>query len=613
MVDRGTNTTSLLDGAGVLSIVKQGGYSQILSAANNYSGVTHIEAGTLLFGNPTALYNGDSARWTPTNLSVSAGATLALRIGGAAEFSAAAVHAVITNLTAGISNNGLRGGSNIGLEVTAPTLYSNGIGDSTGTGAGALALIKTGVSTLTLDQANSYSGGTQLNNGYLTAAHNSAFGSGPLTLGAGAERVNLANGIQLSNPVVINGSNAGASNGAIQNVGTAAGEIVTLSGAITVNALPGSGGHFAAKNGGTLNLTGPIQSATAVVSVRDGTVTFSGGGSYAAMQVTGTAKLAANNGLATNATLDLGSAGAVGTLDLAGFNQSLAGVTKLTANGAVIGNSSTTADSTLTLTGGGTFAGVIQDSVASGTRKVNLALNGSGQTLVLTGANTYTGDTMVDAGTLSIASPNLADASMVSLATSGSVLRLEFNETAGDVSDTVKKLFIGGVQVAAGVYGATGSGAAIIDDVHFAGSGTLTVTSGPSVAGFDSWIGDNYPLLSDKTPAGDPDQDGIENVLEYVLAGDPSHADLAILPDPAVSATHYLFAFTRRESSALDTTQVFQYGSNLSGWTDVNITAPTGPEVNVGAAVGDLQSVTISIPKSAAVAGKLFGRLKVSK
>ena len=118
--------------------------------------------------------------------------------------------------------------------------------------------------------------------------------------------------------------------------------------------------------------------------------------------MTGIARLGADNGLATNASVDLGSYGATGTLDLAGKNQSLAGITKLTASGGIIGNSSTTTDSTLTITGTSTFAGVIQDVIGSGTNKVNLTMNGAAQTLTLGAANTYSGTTTVNAGTLAL-------------------------------------------------------------------------------------------------------------------------------------------------------------------------------------------------------------------
>jgi len=70
----------------------------------------------------------------------------------------------------------------------------------------------------------------------------------------------------------------------------------------------------------------------------------------------------------------------------------------------------------------------------------------------------------------------------------------------------------------------------------------------------------------------DPEEDGTRNRLEYVLNGNPLEAYLEIL--------------RRLDATAEDTTQVFQYGSSLSGWTDEPITNPTAPEVALGTVTG---------------------------
>ncbi len=144
-----------------------------------------------------------------------------------------------------------------------------------------------------------------------------------------------------------------------------------------------------------------------------------------------------------------------------------------------------------------------------------------------------------------------------------------------------------------------------VDNVYFqlARSGTP----------FTHWIG-TFSGLGDLTPAGDPDADGMSNLLEFVLNGDPGHSDTGILPQLNVSATAIEFAFTRRTDSLAVTTQVFEYGSDLSAWTDLLLPAASG---TVGAATitvidaGSTQSVTISIPKTANANGRIFGRLRV--
>jgi autotransporter-associated beta strand protein len=110
-----------------------------------------------------------------------------------------------------------------------------------------------------------------------------------------------------------------------------------------------------------------------------------------------------------------------------------------------------------------TFSGAI--SGGFGVSKV-----GDGKA-VFSGANTYTGDTKVLAGTLSLTADALANSADVYL-TSNSFLDLSF--VGNDVIDS---LFINGVAQAAGLWGGTGSGATHISN-WITGTGLLSVTTG---------------------------------------------------------------------------------------------------------------------------------------
>ena len=62
--------------------------------------------------------------------------------------------------------------------------------------------------------------------------------------------------------------------------------------------------------------------------------------------------------------------------------------------------------------------------------------------------------------------------------------------------------------------------------------------------------------------------------------------------------------------------RIFQYGSDLVGWTDIALTTsgPVGAATVViteGDAVTDVVSVTL--PKTVAPSGRLFGRIKIVK
>src|SRR5207249_631196 len=116
-----------------------------------------------------------------------------------------------------------------------------------------------------------------------------------------------------------------------------------ISGPITISALYPSGNLTNVNNNGVI--------------VRTGNVILSGGGSYFRIeQRNGELRLGANNGIATNAYIDLGanngnpSGGINATLDLFGFNQTLVGVENLIGGNPGVVTNSANAPSTLTLT-----------------------------------------------------------------------------------------------------------------------------------------------------------------------------------------------------------------------------------------------------------------------
>ena len=137
---------------------------------------------------------------------------------------------------------------------------------------------------------------------------------------------------------------------------------------------------------------------------------------------------------------------------------------------------------------------------------------------------------------------------------------------------------------------------------------TVTVTeSDPYVGWIDSFTPN--PLLPDaasKLPTADPDRDGITHLMEYVLAGgDPVVPSLSILPTIATVGDNLVLSYTRNDESEADTTQIGQWTTDLTIWNDVT---PVAVDEN-GALPDDM---TVTVPKSNAVNGKLFLRLKVT-
>ncbi len=138
-------------------------------------------------------------------------------------------------------------------------------------------------------------------------------------------------------------------------------------------------------------------------------------------------------------------------------------VNKITGSGTIATGFSGAGYQNLTIgvdNGTSTFDGVITDSSAPG----NLLKIGTG-TITLTGASTYTGTTIVDAGTLSLAQAFLNDDAAVDIGFDGT-LHLGFSGT-----DVVGSLKIDGTELPPGVYNSShpsyGS--------HFTGTGSLEV------------------------------------------------------------------------------------------------------------------------------------------
>lgn len=423
-----------------IRIVKSGAGALTLGGANTYTGTTTVDAGTLRAASTSAFGNGSAV--TLANV---VGATLDLNSNNVPIGSLAGGGALGGNVLLGSGT--LTAGGNNGT-----TTYSGVI---SGTGG----LTKAGTGTLTLSGANIYSDDTSLNAGSLTASNDSAFGTGDLQVNTGAIRVSLGDSVNLGNALTVSGGTGATGRGLIEYAG---GTSATYSGLISVTQLPGAGGLFASTSTGTLNLTGAINS-TVGVTVRLGTVVFANAGStFSTLQMqAGTAKLGLTNGLPTNVAITLGSS-AAGTLDLAGYDQTVSGLTKGASAGTVT-NSVVSTTSTLTTTGTSTFAGTIVNG--SGTT----ALTVDGGALTLSGANTYTGATTIQNGVLSV-SGSLADAGAITVA--GGIYDVAASDTVGAV--TLSSGTISGVGTLTGSsYALTNTGTV---SAALAGSGALTKT-----------------------------------------------------------------------------------------------------------------------------------------
>jgi len=301
-----------------------------------------------------------------------------------------------------------------------------------------------------------------------------------------------------------------------------------------------------------------------------------------------------------------------GTWTLAGAN-TYTGITTISGGTLQIGGGSTTGNlGTADVVDNATLAfnrsdALVVANAISGTGAVTQS--GAGTT-TLSGANTYTGETSVTGGVLTIPTAVLSDTAAVRIGAVGTL-----NLTTG-ATDVVDSLYINGVQQVGGTWGSLAS-SATHKTARITGTGILSITNGAVItSAYDNWaLAKGLTVGVNDGPTQDPDNDGIANALEFLLGGNPLASDLSILPHQTLSATNFIFTFNRDVASEAEMTATFQYGSSMTGWTDVAIgadTASSGPEVSITNGT-PLDIVTVTIPRTSAVGGKMFGRLKAVK
>jgi hypothetical protein len=155
----------------------------------------------------------------------------------------------------------------------------------------------------------------------------------------------------------------------------------------------------------------------------------------------------------------------------------------------------------------------------------------------------------------------------------------------------------------------------------FTGTGTwslgvdgnnLVLSYTPVASGYGTWIA-GFPGLSDATATGDPDGDGLANVLEYVLNSNPGNGSGMKLPAAAVSGANFTVSFVRRAESKGDTTQTLQYGPALPGATEVPVPASSSGIFTIipDSPSAGLETVTATIPRGTNT--QIFARLKATQ
>ena len=563
----GTHSGSRIDGiisggSATTTLYKQNSSTWLLSGVNTYLGKTAITGGTLLL-------SGKGTLGASTNALVLGGG--ALDLGGTTRTVAA------LTLTAAASDDTLKNGSLTGTSYS----ISNGSGTAiiSANLNGTANLTKSGAGPLILSGVNNYTGTTSITStGVLNAQNGSALGTiaAGTTVASGGV-LQLQGGIVVGNePITLAGGGI-SSTGALRNISgnNTYGGLITMSAASRIHSDSGTLylSNPGSITGDTFNLTlsgsGDILIASSIATT-SGTLTKDGTGSltlYGTNTYTGltniaggTLKLGATNTLPVTTVVDLGSSTVATStsFDLAGFNQTLAGIKRTSTNATQVSmlTNSSVMPATLTLnqTVTTTFSGRV-------TGNLSLVKVGTG-TLNLSGAaNNYTGNTTVTGGVLAIGSSALNASSWV---------MLDAGTLSLTTAQTITALRLNGVWKPAGTYSsANGLG-------RITGSGALIVTTGGPNS-FSFWINSPSGLnAAQKAPSADPNGDGVNNLLAYALgAASPVATATGLLPTVAYSGGHLTLTL-RRIPALTDITLTIQSADSPTGPWEIAATSLAG-------------------------------------
>jgi fibronectin-binding autotransporter adhesin len=550
----------------------------ILSGANTYIGKTDVAVGKL------QLAGGDNR--LPVATTVTMGATTnvgELDLNGTNQ----EVAGLAINLGATAANNALNNSSatlstlTVNTAATFPSAFP-------GIVKGNLALAKAGADSLTLSAANSFTGDITVTGGTLVAAGATNGSGGVSVLGS---RVNTRT-IAVNNGGVLrfdSGNILGAN-----HVATTAPTLVINSGGVVTN------GGIATNN------------ALNDIQLNDGTLTSTTGHTGSTppnLPVYGAWNL---NGAVTST-----GSSTISTSD----------PTKGWVMLKVVGDKTTdfnVVNGTLTVS-----APVVDNPTDSNIGSLSKSGTGS---MVLSGINTYTGNTVVNDGSLELAdNARLKFALGAASGVTNSLTGAGTVTLAGDfvIDTTAADALSSGTWTLENVATLTGPYEATFTVVGFTDAGdnqwtktvagktyTFDETTGILTlgGGYSSWAAVNAPS---GTSADDFDGDGVSNAVEYVLGGDKDTNDLGKLPVLSTTGGNLVFSFKRDQESIDGTTTVaIQVGTTLGDWPLSYAvgadTAGSAPEVTVAkdAPATGTDTVTLTIPQAPDL--KKFARLNVT-
>ena len=531
-----------------------------------------------------------------------------------------------------------------GVSVGGGTLSFTSIAD-----VGTISALGTGNTDATIT----------INNASLTYVGSTAAASNrPFNVGNPSARINN-NG---SNPLTLTGTIANnIADGTLSLAGSYVAGVNEITGLIS----DGTKTLGIGNNTSSWRLSNNSNTFSRGVNVTGGTLSFTSVADTGVASALGTANLAGSGISVNNGGVSFIGSTASSSNRPIGFNSSggASNSTFIAANGAttaaalslsgVFSNTDTGNNTVIrnfnlqgANTGLNTLSSVIRDSIIAGA--VTTVNKREAGTWIVSGTNTYSGTTNVFGGTLFINGNHSAVTSLTTVNSGGKLggmgtlggslqvnngggLAVVVNGTNpvkltvnGDVNlDNTSTLSVatqgaGFNQTSYAILEYTGTltgelvpqGGYLIE--HNETLKQLILTVDPNfTTPYQLWIGSFFPDSTDPNVIGetaDPDFDGLENALEYVLGTLPNKGTQTSLPESQKVGANLVFTFDQVvEAINAGFVPTVEYSTSLATGSWSTATAGMTSTVNEGAI--DAVTVTIPIPGGAT---KLFARLKVT-
>ena len=618
--------------SGIGALIKQGTGTLTLNGANTYAGNTTVNGGTLQLG------TADNRLPTTTNLLLSNTAGVTFDLNG--------LNQEIRTISAGGATGGniTNTGASPSTLTIRPTTADNATFSGIISGDTRLEILgdKTSPSFVAPRQrlantANTFTGGILVDGATLMARQDGSLGTIPVTFDA--DSITLQNNGTLLNEADGNALSIHQNRGI--NLGSGGGALVAgFNQPLTVNSvISGSAGNSITilGNNGTVFFTadntylgntilGPVTAnGTSRLTIGNGGTS----GTLGAGNVTNDGQLTFNRSDAYTYAGEISGSGTLikqgaGTVSLTG-PCSYTGATTISAGTLAINNTHGTSTITVaptgTLAGNGTISGLttVNGTVSPGNSVGQLTTS---DRIELAAASTYLWEiSNWNGSTPGTDWDHIQSAEIFISAPLENQMTLRVTGSPSGFSESNKSFEIARSTFA---FLATDVENITIDDSNAPGNGTWTVSLGDSnsalilnyTAGiadpFQSWI-DSFTSITDplkKTPQADADEDGLANMVEYVLDSDPSNGTSENLPTAQLSPNgeNLIFTFTRlKEAGTAGFVSNVEYSETLQNGSWQTATGPMTDITDNG--LTETVTVTIPVPSGA---DSVFARLTVT-